>query len=130
MRLFLLMMMAGFTGISAQAQKCKIATVDPEWLDPQTLLVVLHTPGPKWNHGKLFFEQVGVRDHALHYKKFSDAGKIYLGGPFLDSTGGMMVAVPGTDLTELVKFAEADPAIISGLLSCEVRYWQLKMFKK
>lgn len=45
-------------------------------------------------------------------------GRLALGGPFLDDSGGMMVAVP---------VAAEDPAVKSGLLRYTVRPWLVAM---
>ena len=90
--------------------------------------VVLHTPGPKWERGKSLFEQVGVKEHAEHYRKLLAEGKLSLGGPHLDERGGgMMIPTPGVSEAEIRKFAADDPAVKSGLLLVEVRPWLIGM---
>ena len=53
--------------------------------------VVFHTPGPQWLAGKTLFDQPGVMEHVGHYRKLLEAGKLALGGPHLDATGGGMM---------------------------------------
>lgn len=90
--------------------------------------VVFHTAGPGWLPGKTLFEQAGVMEHVGHYKTLLDAGKLALGGPHLDAAGGgMMIAAPGVTEEELRAFAAEDPAVLSGLLTCEVRPWLIGM---
>lgn len=50
-------------------------------------------------------------------------GRLALGGPFLDDSGGMMVAVPAVTRQEL----EEDPAVKSGLLRFTLRPWLVGM---
>ncbi|WP_458237628.1 YciI family protein [Pseudomonas sp. P5_A2_2] len=92
--------------------------------------VVFHKPGPAWLPGKSMFEQPGVRDHVAHYRKWLDAGKLELGGPHLDTTGGgMMVPIAGVSEDEVTRFASEDPAVKSGTLLAEVRPWLIGMSK-
>lgn len=95
---------------------------------PSIRYVVFHRPGPKWQHGVEFREQDGVREHARHYSKFHEQGKLALGGPFLlQDAGGMMVATKEVSREELEAFAAADPAVQSGLLVYEIRPWLTAM---
>jgi len=90
--------------------------------------VVIHHPGPKWVEGKSIFEQPGLEAHIEHYRKLLAEGKLMVGGPFLDDDGGgMMIPEPGTSREEIATFAEADPAVRSGLLTFEVRPWLVGM---
>jgi uncharacterized protein YciI len=90
--------------------------------------VVFHQPGPKWDSALPFFEQEGVQEHVGHYRALHAEGKLEMGGPFLDATsGGMMITAQGVDDAEIAAFAEADPAVRSGLLIAVVRPWMLGM---
>jgi len=51
------------------------------------------------------------------------------GGPFIDSSGGMMVFAPGVDRTLADQIAQADPAVKSGLLVVEVRPWLAALWR-
>ena len=90
--------------------------------------VIVHTPGPSWVHGKPVFEQPGVQAHVEYFRGLREQGKLALGGPFLDAGGGgMMIPTPGLSRDEVTAFANADPAIASGLLRVEVREWMIGM---
>lgn len=90
--------------------------------------VVLHRPGPAWQAGKRMFEQPGVRAHVEHYRQWLEQGKLQLGGPYLDATGGgMMIPVAGVSEPEARAFANADPAVKDGTLVAEVRPWLIGM---
>jgi len=94
--------------------------------EPQ--LVVFHRPGPKWRAGVSPFEQDCVTEHVAHYRSMLEAGKLFLGGPFLDAEGGgMMIAAKGVDRAELEAFAARDPAVTAGVLTIEVRPWLIGM---
>ena len=92
--------------------------------------VVIHTPGPQWQPGLSLFEQRGVAEHVAHFRQLLDAGKLEMGGPFLDdAAGGMMIPAEGLSQAEIVAFANADPAVASGLLHVTVRQWMIGMKK-
>ena len=90
--------------------------------------VVVHSPGPAWKAGVPFFEQDGVQGHAAHWRRWLEAGKLAMGGPFLDAhAGGMMIPAEGVGEAEIVAFAHEDPAVVSGLLTVAVRAWLIGM---
>ena len=92
--------------------------------------VIVHRPGPNWVAGKSLFEQAGVQEHVGHFRQLLADGKLALGGPFLDAAGGgMMIPEPGVSEQELIEFAQADPAVRSGLLTAEVRPWMIGLKK-
>jgi len=59
--------------------------------------VIVHRPGPLWKAGLPSFQQEGVQQHIEHFRQWLDAGKLALGGPFLDAAaGGMMIRPRGS----------------------------------
>lgn len=93
--------------------------------------VVIHSPGPNWKLGIDFREQPGVKDHVQHYAELHQQGKLFLGGPFTETdSGGMMIAVDTVTKEELEEFAASDPAVLSGILTFEVKTWYLAMQKE
>ncbi|WP_338847364.1 YciI family protein [Massilia sp. W12] len=90
-------------------------------------MVILHRPGPAWVAGKSVFEQTGIGAHVQHYRQLLQQGKLAQGGPFLDGSGGMMIARRGANEAEMKAFAAADPAVQSGLLTFEVKQWLIGM---
>lgn len=95
--------------------------------EPRTHYVVFHIPGPAWQPGVDFREQPGVGEHVRHYAGYLEQGKLRMGGPFLDESGGLMVATPDVTGTELEDFAASDPAVRGGLLKFEIRPWYVAM---
>ena len=92
--------------------------------------VVIHTPGPEWQAGVPLFEHRGIAGHIAHFRRLLDAGKLELGGAFLDdAAGGMIIPAAGPSQAEIVEFANADPAVASGLLRADVRQWMIGMKK-
>ena len=85
-------------------------------------------PGPRWRAGVSLFEQDGIQGHIDHYRPWLVAGKLELGGPFLDEhAGGMMVPAAGLSEAEVTAFAQADPSVQAGLLRVAVRPWLIGM---
>ena len=97
--------------------------------DAPIRFVAFHRPGPAWQSGTEFSEQPGVREHIDHYDVALKSGLLERGGPFIDSSGGMMVFAPGVDRTLADQIAQADPAVKSGLLVVEVRPWLAALWR-
>ncbi|MDX2111256.1 MAG: hypothetical protein SFY80_13560 [Verrucomicrobiota bacterium] len=93
----------------------------PSTASPQ--FVIFHSPGPQWVAGVSANKQVGIDAHVNHFAQYASAGKIAMGGPFLDNSGGMMVGATGVRLEEIQAIADKDPAVISGLLTFTIRPW-------
>jgi uncharacterized protein YciI len=88
------------------------------------LHAVRHLPGKAWVPGLDPRSQPGIEAHVGHYAALLAAGKLVLGGPFLDAdAGGLAVAAPGVSREELAAFAAADPAVAAGLIRFELLTW-------
>ncbi|MEA3199091.1 MAG: uncharacterized protein QOE90_519 [Thermoplasmata archaeon] len=83
--------------------------------------VVMHAPGPKWQEGTAFGDQPGIRGHVAHWMALLTEGALAHGGPFLDDSGGMMVA--RLDAEQAEAFAAQDPAVKEGVLTYSIRPW-------
>jgi hypothetical protein len=62
---------------------------------------------------------VGHRDYM---QKLLDAGKLVLGGPYADGTGGMALIEVETE-EEAAAILADDPAIVNGVFIGELRQW-------
>lgn len=110
----------------AQGEPAQAAT--PQRAPRDVRFIVVHKPGPAWLRDRSPFEQPGMQDHVAHYRQWQAQGRLTLGGPFLDgAAGGMMVPEPGLSEAEVQAFAQADPAVKSGVLTFEVRPWLIGM---
>lgn len=90
--------------------------------------VVFHRAGPRWVAGASMFEQEGLGEHIGHYRTWLEAGRLMAGGPFLGGDPvGMMIPAPGVTEEQVRTFAAQDPAVISGLLTFELRPWMIGM---
>jgi uncharacterized protein YciI len=88
----------------------------------QTYLI-LHTPGPAFHQGKSMFEQP-LFEHGAYWKKQFDAGKLRLGGPFTDDSGGAVV-IEVADEAEAQQILVQDPAVIEQVLIARLLPWYL-----
>jgi uncharacterized protein YciI len=91
------------------------------------LQVVSHRPGPAWLAGVPFREQPGVEHHLGTMRGWLEGGHLVMGGPFLDDAGGGMAVVAFGSIDEADAAAQADPAVLAGLLQASVRPWLVGM---
>ena len=89
---------------------------------PATYFVLTHAPGPLWDHAKAFRDQPGIGAHVGYMGGQADQGRIVMGGPFLDNSGGMMILDVPT-IEDAHTIANADPTVTSGLLTVTVKPW-------
>jgi uncharacterized protein YciI len=93
---------------------------------PMMLFVLFHTPGPNWVDSLEFRRQPGIMDHVDYMATFMADGRLVMGGPFLDNSGGMMV-LKVTSMQEAETIAMNDPTVRSGLLKVNVKPWMPAM---
>ena len=97
---------------------------------PAIRYVIIHRPGPNWKQGVPAFEQPGLQEHVKYFSQWLAAGKLMMGGPFMDqASGGTMIPEEGVSEAEAKDFASADPTVKSGLLVYEVRPWMAALHK-
>lgn len=93
--------------------------------------VVLHSPGPAWQADRSVFNQPGIDKHIAHYREWLAAGKLEMGGPYLDTAGGgMMIPIAGVSEDDVRRFANDDPAVKDGILVVQVRPWLVGMSRQ
>src|SRR5689334_17720821 len=93
---------------------------------PHRYFVLSHSPGQQWLAGTPFMEQPGVEVHIAFMRGLMEAGRLALGGPFLDNSGGMCIA-RFESLEEAIDAAEGDESVKAGLLRVEVKPWLAAM---
>ena len=82
---------------------------------------IIYTPGSAWLPGKSVSEQP-LHDHVGYLLGLHKAGKLVMGGPFSDSSGGLVVLeVTGVD--EAQRLIAQDPAIVANILTAKVYKW-------
>jgi uncharacterized protein YciI len=80
-----------------------------------------HQTGPR-----SFNEQPQVGVHVAFLRSMLADGRLALGGPFLDDSGGMAI-VRAASLDEARAWAESDESVRGGLLCVEVKPWMAAM---
>ncbi len=83
--------------------------------------VVNYEPGPKWLQGKPLKDQP-LKPHADYVLGLHNRGKLLMGGPFADGSGGLVVFA-AEDMEEVEKMLSSDPAIAGGTLMASVKEW-------
>lgn len=83
--------------------------------------VFLHRPGPNWLDGKPITEQP-LDEHFQYMNELEKAGKLSLGGGFLDSAGAMGV-LRTESIGEAQSLVDHDPAVMNGIVTTEVHPW-------
>lgn len=94
--------------------------------NPPVYFVSFFSPGPNWNDELSATEQPGIEQHHRYMNGLKEAGKMILGGHYLDDAGEMMIFQMKT-ITDALLAANDDPAVRSGLLLVEVKSWQVNL---
>lgn len=82
------------------------------------LFVVELEPGPGWLEGKPVFEQP-LMEHARYHSEIFEQGQLYMGGPYLDDAGGLVI-LQTTDLESAQKLVDDDPAVRDGIFTARI----------
>ena len=85
--------------------------------------VVIHSNGPAQTNDEAGNEQV-ISDHIKYQQELHEAGKLVMGGPFTDGTGGMAIFEVDSE-EEARKIIENDPAVISKHYSIELHPYRI-----
>jgi uncharacterized protein YciI len=87
----------------------------------QTIFALCYRPGPAWVAGKTVFEQP-LKAHRAYMQSLVDAGRVVLGGPYSDDTGGL-VAIEADSRAAAAQIAAGDPAVKDGVMQADVHPW-------
>jgi uncharacterized protein YciI len=81
--------------------------------------VIVHiAPGPNWRKGHTVFEQgEPVEEHLAAMRAHFDAGRLLLGGPFLEPGRGGIAVLQVDDLPAAKTLMDADPAVRAGVMT-------------
>ena len=83
--------------------------------------VVLYSPGPGWLPATPLSGQP-LDDHVEYLTGLSKVGRVLMGGPFADGTGGLaVIEVDGPE--EAPAIVAEDPGVKSGVLVAKVQRW-------
>ena len=86
------------------------------------LFVVIYRPGPAWQAGRPMSEQ-GLLPHGRYYRGLLDDGRLFAGGGFTGSDGGMAI-LRVADIDAARAIVAADPAVTSGIFVAELEQWR------
>jgi uncharacterized protein YciI len=87
-----------------------------------SLFVVIYRPGPAWQAGRPMSEQ-GLLPHGRYYRGLLDGGRLFAGGGFVGSDGGMAI-LRAADLAAAQAIVAADPAVTSRIFVAELEEWR------
>ncbi len=85
------------------------------------LFVFLYRAGPAWKPG-VPMQQQALRPHVVYMQSLMDAGKLFAGGRFMTSDGGLAI-VTAKDLDAARAMLAADPAVTGGVFVGEAQHW-------
>ena len=87
--------------------------------------VVISSAGPKRDHSKSTREQPLWDEHAAFIDQLVADGFVFMGGPFIDE-GGSMLIVNAHDANEVSEKLKNDPWMKHGILKLEsISRWQI-----
>lgn len=84
-------------------------------------IAVLYEPGPSWVQGQSLSQQP-LRPHLEYLLAMHEQGRLIMGGPFADGTGGLIV-LSVKDMAEAEQLVAKDPAVVAGILKADIRGW-------
>lgn len=87
----------------------------------QNIYVVIYSQGPAWKAGVPMNEQ-GLRPHYFYWKARRDAHTLFLGGPFTDTNGGLVV-LRAKNMDDAKNIMAHDPAVIGKIFVGDVHAW-------
>ena len=90
--------------------------------DSSNLFVVIYRPGPGWQAGRPMSEQ-GLLPHGRYYRGLLDDGRLFAGGGFTGSDGGMAI-LRVADMDAARAIVAADPAVTSGIFVAQLEQWR------
>ena len=87
--------------------------------------VILWAPGTAWAAGKTVREQAYWDEHAEFMDRLFEEGTVFMGGPFSDGTGSLVI-VEAEDIDEVATLFAKDPFVIHQIFELRsLKQWQL-----
>ena len=85
-------------------------------------VAVVYSKGPNWSEEGPKGEHISR--HIAHQRKHFEAGKLLMGGPWMDEQGGMAILeVDSTD--EAHQIVQNDPAVSGGFYVVALHPWRI-----
>lgn len=85
----------------------------PAAADGQLLFAIIYSPGPKWQKGRPFREQIAIKEHYAHMKSLFAKGQTFVAGGLGADHG--LVLLHARDEAEAEAILAADPMIQAGV---------------
>jgi hypothetical protein len=82
---------------------------------------ILYDRGANWIEGRRLKDQP-LREHLDYLLGLHKTGKVTMGGPYADETGGLVLVTAG-DIDEAERIAANDPAVVAGTLKAQAKAW-------
>lgn len=95
------------------------AAAGPAKQQPRTLFALIYRPGPKWQLGKPFREQIAIREHYAYVKELFAQGVVFSGGGMGADHG--LVLLYARDQAEADSILAGDPMMQAGSFAGDVR---------
>jgi len=111
--------------VSGQTAVAQQATPDPAKLAGKRIYLVIYRLGPAWIQGKSMQEQPPLKEHGRYMLQLYREGVLQFAGRFGDNIGGAM-AFAAKDDAAANAIVAADPGVISGMFTHELRAWELQ----
>lgn len=92
------------------------------------LYIFLFRPGPNWRDGVPMRDQ-DLRAHAAYHSQLVREGRGFAGGGYTEMDGGMAI-VRAANRSEAEAILAADPAILNGVFTAEVRAWRPRFYSQ
>ncbi len=87
----------------------------------KTTFAALYERGPNWIEGRPLADQP-LSAHLDHLLALHKDGRLTMGGPYGDETGGLVILTVD-DMATAERLIADDPAIIAGTLKASVKVW-------
>jgi uncharacterized protein YciI len=88
------------------------------------MFVVIYTPGPAWQTGKVAKEQPFFGEHVKYMQQVFAAKQLLMGGPFLDIESGLGILDVATE-EQARDIVAHDPAVLERLFEPHLHLWHV-----
>ncbi len=88
--------------------------------------VILMAPGSAWNYSKTVREQAYWTEHAEFMDQLFENGTVFMGGPFTDGTGSLVLVEAAMEEDEVRTLFANDPFVTHNIFALSsLKQWQL-----
>ena len=92
----------------------------------KTTFAIVFAPGSSWNNSKTVREQAYWTEHAAFMDELFANGTVFMGGPFIDGTGSLVLVETEMEENEVRSLFANDPFIEHQIFVLRsLKQWQL-----